>query len=285
MRVFALIILAIIPSLISANDLGVSWGSVYSDSNTKSSLVPDLSGGTNYNNIQETSGNRAAYQKISGFNPQTACVKEILYAQERYSIPMNLLLAIGIQESGRKYEGVMTSWPWTVNSSGTGKYFNSEKEAVAWLKSRMDEGYRSNDVGCMQINLKWHPKAFKTIEEGFDPRINVDYSARLLVSLYEELGSWNEAAGSYHSRTEEHKNNYLQSLKKNVLFANKTRQYFDEISNYAFENVNREEIREYSKVNDGLPIWSSWLEVNFNDNEGVFSLYSNKELEPILPNY
>ena len=97
----------------------------------------------------------------------------------------------------------MTAWPWTVNSSGTGKYFDTKSEALSWLKKRMSEGYRSNDVGCMQINLKWHPHAFENIEDGFIPSKNVEYSAQLLLSLYKEFGSWNKAAGAYHSRTPE----------------------------------------------------------------------------------
>ena len=270
-----------------ANDLGVTWGNVYGDAVGVPSR--DLGGGENYNKIQEFSEskeNKTAYEKINGFNDKTACVKEILYAQERYSIPMNLLLAIGIQESGRKYDGVMTAWPWTVNSSGTGKYFNTKSEALSWLNKRMSEGYRSNDVGCMQINLKWHPHAFENIEDGFIPSKNVEYSAQLLLSLHKEFGSWNKAAGAYHSRTPEKQKTYLQSLQKNVLFANKVREYFNEISNYAFENVKKEELKEEKyELTGGLPIWSAWLDTNFNDGEGINSLYSNTDLEPILPNY
>ena len=33
---------------------------------------------------------------------------------------------------------------------------------------------RSIDVGCMQINRRWHPEAFDSPAQGVDPRVNVD---------------------------------------------------------------------------------------------------------------
>jgi hypothetical protein len=42
----------------------------------------------------------------------------------------------------------------------------------------------------------------------FDPQINATYAARFLLSLYGETGSWEAAAGAYHSRTPEFAQKY-----------------------------------------------------------------------------
>ena len=62
--------------------------------------------------------------------------------------------------------------------------------------------FRSIDVGCMQINLSYHGKAFKSIEDALDPQQNVAYAARYLKSLYENNNKdWLKAAMAYHSTT------------------------------------------------------------------------------------
>ena len=53
----------------------------------------------------------------------------------------------------------------------------------------------------MQINLMFHPSAFATLEDAFDPWTNTQYGARFLGTLYREIGSWPQAAAAYHSRT------------------------------------------------------------------------------------
>jgi len=55
----------------------------------------------------------------------------------------------------------------------------------------------------MQVDLHFHPGAFASLDEAFDPAANVDYAARLLVDLYrgEAGGSWDLAVGLYHSHT------------------------------------------------------------------------------------
>ena len=33
------------------------------------------------------------------------------------------------------------------------------------------------DVGCMQISFKWHSDNFASLEQAFDPVININYAA------------------------------------------------------------------------------------------------------------
>ena len=63
-------------------------------------------------------------------------------------------------------------------------------------------GVRFMDVGCAQVNLHFHPTAFRDLDEAFDPGANADYAARFLGRLAGEAdGNWHAATGYYHSRT------------------------------------------------------------------------------------
>jgi hypothetical protein len=84
---------------------------------------------------------------------------------------------------------------------GAGKWFETEDSARAYVFRHFKQGARSFDVGCFQINYKWHGDAFASIEEMFNPTKNALYAAKFLSSLNAELGSWSAAVGAYHSRT------------------------------------------------------------------------------------
>ncbi|WP_420011413.1 transglycosylase SLT domain-containing protein [Tateyamaria sp.] len=84
---------------------------------------------------------------------------------------------------------------------GKGHWFETEDAARAFVFKHFKRGARSFDVGCFQINYKWHSAAFESIEEMFDPVKNARYAAQFLSQLHREMGSWREAAGAYHSRT------------------------------------------------------------------------------------
>lgn len=132
------------------------------------------------------------------------CVQHIRVAERQHRIPKGLLAAIGLTESGRTIRrGHRTAWPWTVNAAGEGRYFDSKADAIAFVEGKLADGVESIDVGCMQINLKYHPDAFASLEEAFDPAINVGYGAEFLNALQGALGSWITAARHYHSATPE----------------------------------------------------------------------------------
>ncbi len=117
--------------------------------------------------------------------------------------PVNLLDAIGRVESGRldSNDGTVKAWPWSVNAEGRGYVFNTKAEAIAGVLALRAHNVMSVDVGCMQVNLMYHPSAFASLEEAFDPTMNVGYAARFLSQLYAETRDWKVAAAFYHSRT------------------------------------------------------------------------------------
>ncbi|MBO0710790.1 MAG: lytic transglycosylase domain-containing protein [Acetobacteraceae bacterium] len=133
--------------------------------------------------------------------PDRLCTSAIDSAKRSAALPPRLLEAIAQVESGRPdpASGRSRPWPWTINVAGTGYYFESAPEAVAFVKSLQDKGVRSIDVGCMQVNLLYHPEAFSNLDEAFDPHANVQYAIRFLQTLYHEVGNWPTAVGLYHS--------------------------------------------------------------------------------------
>ncbi|SDF35083.1 lytic transglycosylase domain-containing protein [Limimaricola pyoseonensis] len=203
------------------------------------------------------------------------CVNAILRAQLRYDIPGNLLLGIGIQEAGVTRGGRLTIWPWAVNAAGEGRLFDSRAAALDWIAARRAAGVSSIDVGCMQINMRWHPDAFRDTAQGFDPAVNVDYAARFLRGLYEELGDWTAAAGAYHSRTPEAQQVYLASLRRNVAVAN------DRIS--SFRDLAAAAPRQAMPAAPAVPARrGGWSRGGGGDS---FGLYSDAPIQPVLPRF
>lgn len=133
-----------------------------------------------------------------------SCGDAIAQAESRYAaLPPQLLYAISEVESGRvTADGASPRpWPWTVQADNQSHYFPDKAAAVAWVRHAQAQGIASIDVGCMQVNLMYHPAAFRNLDEAFDPAHNVDYAARFLIALHAEAGDWRLAAGRYHSQT------------------------------------------------------------------------------------
>ena len=130
-----------------------------------------------------------------------SCLGAAAKAERQYDIPTGLLAAIGEVESGRRdpLSGRVQPWPWTIDSAGTGLYLPDADVALRTLADLQDRGAALIDVGCFQIDLSYHPNAFATPSEAFDPDANADFAARFLLTLYRRLGSWPAAVAAYHS--------------------------------------------------------------------------------------
>jgi len=132
------------------------------------------------------------------------CSAAIHTAEQRHGLPSGLLESIARAESGRPVKAMndIRPWPWTINADGMGLFLDSKAAAVAWVTQQKSRR-KFIDVGCMQVDLPFHPRAFASLEEAFDPAANADYAARYLSGLYrgEAGGNWNLAVGLYHSHT------------------------------------------------------------------------------------
>jgi hypothetical protein len=132
------------------------------------------------------------------------CSVALQQAEQHYHLPAGLLQSIAKAESGRPISSLsdVRAWPWTIDADGTGLFLDSKAAALAWMRQQAPR-HSFVDVGCMQVDLHYHPHAFASIDEAFDPGANADYAARLLDELYrtEAGGSWDVAVGLYHSHT------------------------------------------------------------------------------------
>jgi hypothetical protein len=140
---------------------------------------------------------------LTGDDMSRLCSDAISKAERTGNIPTHLLSAIASVESGRwdRARRSRVAWPWTINAEGEGHFFPTKSAAILAVRQLQAEGVESIDVGCMQINLRHHPNAFDDLNEAFDPAANVAYAAKFLRSLYQEAGSWPQAAMRYHSAT------------------------------------------------------------------------------------
>lgn len=127
-------------------------------------------------------------------------------------VPEAMLQAIALAETGQRRDGVLQPWPWAVNDGGTGRWFDSRAAAEAYAATAIAEGRRNIDIGCFQLNHRWHGAAFPSLSEMFDPVANARYAARYLDRLQAETGDWTLAAGAYHSRTPVHNERYRARL-------------------------------------------------------------------------
>lgn len=123
-------------------------------------------------------------------------------------VPLDVLRSISLTETGRKRKDTFQPWPWTVNMEGVGKWFDNLDAARHYVGKHHSRGARSFDVGCFQINYRWHGHHFESVDAMFDPLTNARYAARFLSELYAEFGDWSIAAGAYHSRSPKYANKY-----------------------------------------------------------------------------
>lgn len=123
------------------------------------------------------------------------CESEILRAADRYGVPTGILYAVGLTETGKK--GSLQ--PNALNIEGKAVFPRSRGEALATFENARHEGKTLIDLGCMQINHRYHGARFRSVEDMLDPHQNVDYAARFLASLHARHMTWSMAVARYHA--------------------------------------------------------------------------------------
>jgi len=138
---------------------------------------------------------------LAGTAAAQGCGPAIAAAERARGTAPGLLAAIGVVESGRMdaRTGMRLPWPWTVTAEGVGTFYADKPTAIRAVEALRARGVTSIDVGCMQVNLQYHPAAFPTLDQAFDPMANAAYAARFLSSLFARQGGWPAAAAAYHS--------------------------------------------------------------------------------------
>lgn len=130
------------------------------------------------------------------------CTENTQQYEKVYNIPTYLLSAISVTETGRYYAPfkLKIPWPWSINNRGKSYFFDTKEEAILKVMELQEKGETNIDVGCMQINLGYHFKNFKNLDDIFDPENNVAYAAKYLRSNYSKSQDWDKATHHYHSQ-------------------------------------------------------------------------------------
>ena len=130
-------------------------------------------------------------------------------------LPKYILSSISVVEAGRiSDDGTIKPWPWALNHAGKSLFFESKMEALEYLNKNITKDFRNIDVGCMQINVKWHFENFNSFKEMLDPTTNIKYAASFILRLKEKHGSWEKAIKLYHSATTSLNVKYFAKVKK-----------------------------------------------------------------------
>lgn len=145
-------------------------------------------------------------------DPSRQCDQAAAQAAQRHGVPIDILLAIARVESGRG-GSEPRPWPWTINADGQGTWYDTKAEAVAAATAHLTDGTGTFDVGCFQLNIRWHGENFADLADMFDPTENADHAAAFLIDLYQESGDWEQAVAAYHSRTEALASAYLERVR------------------------------------------------------------------------
>ncbi len=147
---------------------------------------------------------------------RTICATHAAAHEQANRIPSGLVLAVALAESGRwlSEDQATKPWPWTVTSGKDSFYLPTKDAAIAKVQELKASGRTNIDVGCMQINLHYHPKAFASLDEAFDPNSNIAYGTKFLKELRMQTRSWGKATAFYHSQNRARGNAYRSKVYK-----------------------------------------------------------------------
>jgi soluble lytic murein transglycosylase-like protein len=126
---------------------------------------------------------------------ENVCEREMTRASKEYDVPLGVLYAVGLTETGNKG----SLHPNAMNIEGRSYFAKSSEDAVAEFERAQAAGAKLIDLGCMQINHHFHSEHFESVDEMLEPRKNVEYAARFLKELRAREGSWTLAVARYHA--------------------------------------------------------------------------------------
>lgn len=126
---------------------------------------------------------------------QAICEREMAAAAKAYQIPLGVLYAVGLTETGRRD----SLSPYALNIEGTARFPASAAAAEREVAAARARGKKLIDLGCMQINHHYHGEKFRSVAHMLEPRANVRYAAKFLNELHVRQGSWTMAVARYHA--------------------------------------------------------------------------------------
>ena len=123
------------------------------------------------------------------------CEREMASAAAAEDVPLGVLYAVAMTETGRKGE----LHPFALNIEGKTVFAVTQQQALREFARAREAGKVLIDLGCMQVNHHYHGREFASVADMLDPRTNVRYAARFLRELRQREGSWAMAVARYHA--------------------------------------------------------------------------------------
>jgi hypothetical protein len=156
------------------------------------------------------------FSALAQASPAVLCDDAARFASQSTGVPLSVLRAVALAETGQtKFDkDYYSAWPWTVQSGQKGHWFDNENAAIQFVQSLMAEQRTNIDIGCFQLNMRWHGQAFQSLDDMFSPRNNALYAAQFLQKLYSQTGDWRAAVGRYHSSDGDRAEAYVLRLKR-----------------------------------------------------------------------
>lgn len=156
------------------------------------------------------------FSTLAQASQTTLCEDAARYASQHTGVPLSVLRAVALAETGQtKFDkNKYSAWPWTVQSGQQGHWFTDKDAAMQFVQSLLAAQTTNIDIGCFQINMRWHGQAFQSLDDMFSPRSNALYAAHFLQDLYSQTGAWRTAVGRYHSRDTDRAEAYVQRLER-----------------------------------------------------------------------
>ena len=147
-----------------------------------------------------------AFEAVPSAARASTCAEAARSAERQSGVPAGLLAAIGSVESG--------GWGWSVNGNDgmAGRRFATAEDARRYTEELLGSGQRMIDLGCFQVDLRYHPDAFPRWQDAFDEDANAAAAADILNRLHAQTGDWNRAVALYHSADPQRGQSYLQAV-------------------------------------------------------------------------
>ena len=205
------------------------------------------------------------------------CDKIARQVERQTGLPKNILTSIALVEAGRRdRDGTLKPWPWSLNHAGKSLFFDNKFDALRYLDHNISAKFKNIDVGCMQINVRWHRENFISFAEMIDPRKNIEYAARFLSNLKKVHGSWKTAIKHYHSSTSKLNVKYYAKVQK--VWSKKTNDnpVVHKAALFLDENIIYADSRSMNE-----PLLQLTAEKNFKDDIESVSNFTNTEVKTL----
>src|SRR6188508_2128815 len=73
-------------------------------------------------------------------DPAALCDAAIVAGARRGGVPVEVLHAVALTETGQHRDGAFRAWPWAINREGKGYWFKTRDEAIAFARKSLAEG-------------------------------------------------------------------------------------------------------------------------------------------------